>query len=312
MSENVSIPSYPKVYNLGHAAITDLFEDPVVVQEKVDGSQFSFGILDGALLMRSKGAVVYDSRQGGALGEGSGMFKPAVGYIESRWAELVPNVVYRAEFLGKPKHNTLKYDRIPSNGLVLFDLERWPDHVFLGRNFLEAEATNLGIDVIPSYTVDVKSAEQVEALLEQDSYLGGCKIEGVVFKNHHRYGRDGKFLAGKYVSPAFKEVHGKEWKKSNPSGKDIRDELGSRLCAEGRWAKGVQRLRDSGELTGSPQDIGPLLKSISQDIKEEEEEAIKDALFKWAWPSISRAAIRGFPEWYKARLMEEQFNGEDS
>jgi len=29
--------SYPKIYNLGHRAIRDLLEDPVVVEEKVDG-----------------------------------------------------------------------------------------------------------------------------------------------------------------------------------------------------------------------------------------------------------------------------------
>ena len=42
--------SYPKVYNLGHKAITDLLLDPIIVEEKVDGSQFSFGMIDGQLL----------------------------------------------------------------------------------------------------------------------------------------------------------------------------------------------------------------------------------------------------------------------
>lgn len=32
----VRIRSYPKIYNLGHAAIRDLLLDPVVVQEKVE------------------------------------------------------------------------------------------------------------------------------------------------------------------------------------------------------------------------------------------------------------------------------------
>lgn len=48
-----SYKSYPKVYNLGHSAIKDLFHDEVVIQEKLDGSQFSFGIVDGEFRRRS-------------------------------------------------------------------------------------------------------------------------------------------------------------------------------------------------------------------------------------------------------------------
>ncbi len=36
--------SYPKIYGLGHKAITELLSDNVMVEEKIDGSQFSFGI----------------------------------------------------------------------------------------------------------------------------------------------------------------------------------------------------------------------------------------------------------------------------
>jgi hypothetical protein len=48
--------SYPSIYNLGHRALTDLFSGGLVlVQEKVDGSQFSFGLIDGVVRFRSKG-----------------------------------------------------------------------------------------------------------------------------------------------------------------------------------------------------------------------------------------------------------------
>lgn len=47
--------SYPKIYNLGHAALAELLLDPVTVEEKVDGSQFSFGVIHGVLRCRSKG-----------------------------------------------------------------------------------------------------------------------------------------------------------------------------------------------------------------------------------------------------------------
>ncbi|KKK80799.1 hypothetical protein LCGC14_2819850, partial [marine sediment metagenome] len=51
--------SYGKVYNIGHAAVVELFDDEVTVEEKIDGSQFSFGVdAVGELACRSKGAVI--------------------------------------------------------------------------------------------------------------------------------------------------------------------------------------------------------------------------------------------------------------
>jgi hypothetical protein len=52
---SMKISSYSKVYNLGHRTIEQLFDGIVVAQEKVDGSQFSFGLIDGELYCRSKG-----------------------------------------------------------------------------------------------------------------------------------------------------------------------------------------------------------------------------------------------------------------
>lgn len=52
------LPSYPKIYALGHKAIEELLHDDVCVQEKVDGSQISFGLLDGKLYISSKGAII--------------------------------------------------------------------------------------------------------------------------------------------------------------------------------------------------------------------------------------------------------------
>ena len=45
--------SYPKIYALGHAYLKELSLDPVIVEEKVDGSQFSFGLINGELKCKS-------------------------------------------------------------------------------------------------------------------------------------------------------------------------------------------------------------------------------------------------------------------
>ena len=49
--------SFPSVYAVGHAALADLFLDDVIVEEKVDGSQFSFGLFAYGWRFPSKGAL---------------------------------------------------------------------------------------------------------------------------------------------------------------------------------------------------------------------------------------------------------------
>jgi hypothetical protein len=50
---------FPKIFALGTMYIRDIFEGAVEITEKIDGSQFVFGMIDGKLQLRSKGAVLY-------------------------------------------------------------------------------------------------------------------------------------------------------------------------------------------------------------------------------------------------------------
>ena len=46
--------SYSTIYAIGHKAILELLSSSVVVEEKIDGSQLSFGLIDGELQCRSR------------------------------------------------------------------------------------------------------------------------------------------------------------------------------------------------------------------------------------------------------------------
>jgi hypothetical protein len=117
---------------------------------------------------------------------------------------------------------------------------------------------------------------------------------------------------GKYVSEHFKEVHNKEWKLNNPGRQDIMQMLIGRYKSEARWEKAVFRLRDEGVLQNAPQDIGPLIKTVAPDVAAECKEEIMEELWKYFWPQVSRALTAGLPEWYKQRLVHQQFEGEDN
>lgn len=300
------IHSYPKVWNMGHPNVKDLFNDQtLVVEEKIDGSQFSFRRTSEGLEFRSKKVQVH--------AEDPHMFSEAVKSVQSITPALVEDWIYRCEFLRAPKHNTLTYGRVPAGHLVLWDVETSPS-VFLrpGQKLMEAE--RLGLEPVPMLTMmagdilSVRFKDKVTGWLDQESVLGGAKIEGVVVKNYTTFGNDGKILAAKHVSEAFKETHQKDFKKRNPSKRDLQEEMMSFACSEARWNKAIHRLRDENLLEGSPKDIGKLIAEIKKDVEEECEEEIKEFLWKWARPHLTRGAARGFPEFYKRLLLDHQFD----
>jgi hypothetical protein len=310
--------SYPKLFALGHRALDALLLDDVVVEEKLDGSQFSFGVFkewlptagggvvqQNVLKIRSKGVVMNVEAP-------EKMFNKAVETVKDladRWL-LNEGWTYRAEYLAKPKHNALAYDRAPNGFLAIFDINL-AEESYLPYEAKAAEALRLGLDVVPLiYQGRIASIEQFRPMLDRVSFLGGQKIEGVVVKNYNRFGPDKKVLMGKFVSEAFKEIHGGEWKKANPTHSDIVEQITASLATPARWVKAVQHLRERGALEDSPKDIGPLLKEIGTDVHAECADEVRDALFKWAWPRIQRGIIRGFPEWYKGELLKRQFDQE--
>ena len=207
-----------------------------------------------------------------------------------------------------PRHNTLVYERAPKGNLIIFDIDVGLEMRIAHPRDLDVEAGRLELEVVPTYTAgSITNVEDLKALLDNDSCLGGAKVEGVVIKNYGRWGKDGKMLMGKVVSEDFREKHRAVWTSANPKNRDIVEMLKATYRSERRWEKAIERLRDAGLLTSSPQDIGPLLKAIQVDIHEECREEISAALFGHFWKDLSRGIVAGFPEWYKARLVEQQF-----
>lgn len=291
------LSSYPSIYALGHRYIADLFKGPVTIEEKVDGSQFSFGVDEnGNIFMRSKGSELH-------LGAVEKMFNKAAETVVRIARNLRPGWVYRGEYLQKPKHNVLAYDRVPNGNIILFDIMTGPE-VYLSHAEKQVEAESLGLECVPCFFEGVwdREAATVTQFFDRISILGGQKIEGVVVKNYNQFTVDKKIMIGKFVCAEFKEIHRKEWKKENPTPVDIVEHIASELATPARWRKAVLHLREAGKITDTPQDIGPLLAEIKADVEKEEVDAIKNALYKHFGPQIMRQSTKGFPEWYKAEL----------
>jgi len=297
--------AYPKIFAIGTDYIRDIFKDAVIVEEKIDGSQIGFGKLNGNLYIRSKGKqLFYESPEK--------MFQNGIDYLFTIQDRLPEGVMFYGEYLQKPKHNTLKYDRIPQNHIALFGAMKFPEQKFIDdREWLHSISINLELDIVPQLFCGVISnINELNKLLECESYLGGVHIEGIVVKNYKQPfllgGQPIPIMCGKYVSEKFKEVHRSGWGKEN-TGKGKWETFVESFRTEARWEKAIQHLRDNGELKETPQDIGNLIKEVNSDIIAEEKENIKEFLWNNFYKDILRKATTGFPEWYKQKLMEKSF-----
>lgn len=293
--------SYPSIFPLGHKALGNLFDGPIVIEEKIDGSQISFGLIDGQLRIKSKNKEL-------DIDNPDSMFAKAVEIIKT--LNLMPEWTYRGEYLSKPKHNSLAYNRVPNNHIIIFDINTNQES-YLSYVSKKEYAQAIGLECVPCLLdgfMPVFNMQEIEKYLQSTSILGGQKIEGVVIKNYEQFGPDKKALMGKYVSEAFKEVHRAEWKDKNPTSKDIISRIIDMYKTPARWNKAIQHMKEAGILTGTLKDIGVLIKEAQADIKKECEDEIKDVLYKWAIKDIERGVVGGFPEWYKRQLAEGVFN----
>ncbi len=300
------IHSYPKIFAVGSDYISDLFKGVVEITEKIDGSQFSFGVTkDSEIVMRSKGKELY-------FDDYAKMFKIAVDWVDKNQEKikgLGKDIYFCCEFLGKPGHNILKYERVPKNNLIVFGVR-------IGESFIKSYkelkkwADKLDLETVPLlYEGEVKTLEELKKFLEMDSILGNEKVEGFVVKNYLSPCIIGNLVFpsfGKYVREDFKERHAKDWG-AKFSGKHKLQEFIDSFRTEARWKKAIQHLREAGKLVNEPKDIGILLKEIERDLFDEEELNIKKELFKLFKNQIARKAKAGFPEYYKECLAKRTF-----
>lgn len=296
------IHSYPSVFALGHKAISDIFQGNVLIEEKIDGSQFSFGRIDGELVCRSKNKdIILDAPEK--------MFGKAIETIKE--LPIFEGWIYRGEYLQSPHHNALRYSRVPEKNIIIFDINTGLEN-YLPYEAKVTEATRIGLECVPiMFQGHVENFDAFQEFLKLTSCLGGDLIEGVVVKNYALFTMEKKVAMGKYVSEKYKETQQGEWKKSNPNTKDIETMLISEYRTPARWAKAIQHLRDRGELLNAPEDIGKLMREVPEDVKKECEEEIKEKLFKYFWPKIARGVSRGLPEMYKEELAKSAFGDQD-
>lgn len=290
---------YPKVYALNHFRSIDILKGPVLVTEKVDGSQFSFTMEGGRLRAFSRSQEITDFKLP------CGLFTEALAWVRENKSKLKPDLVYYGEVLQKPRHNVITYGRVPKNHIILFDIAHNPKK-YLEYMDVVQEGHRIGLETVPLLFYGlVPTRKDVENLLSRPSILGGFP-EGVVLKNYRSYHEDGTVVMSKYVSEKFEEI--KSGLKAI-KGETWMDTLGRKFATEARWSKALQHLSEAGSIQGSKRDIPALLKEAKEDIEREGGDEIKEVLWKHYGPDILAKAVSGLPGWYMEHLLERAKEG---
>jgi len=287
---------------MGSKQTRDLLDSLVFIEEKVDGSQISFSVDDdGDLEVRSHHQKLDVSNP-------PKMFRGAVEHIKSIKEVLRRGWVYRGECLEDRRHNVLAYDRTPKGHVAIFDIQM-RDGSYLPYPTKSAEADRLGFEAVALLVTsnDIITMKDVEKALDEESELGGVKVEGVVIKPVEYdvfYGYD--LVFGKFVSKRFKEKAAV----GKMEGVSEIEKIASSICTEGRWAKALQKVREVGEAEDNTSDIGRIIREVYKDIDEECLDDIIKMLTNWGVKRVKKAAVAGVAEWYKMVLAAKYFTEE--
>ncbi len=289
----IEIPAYPSPVQAKSKEARALWGVECFVQEKVDGSQFSFARFEDGVKCRSRGQAIDLSAPH--------MFEAGVKTVADIAERLIPGAVYRGEYLQRPRHNRLVYGRVPKGHIALFDIT-WPSGEHATMDGLQAAAESLGLEAVPVIAPSIYRTsfgfEEIQSWFANPSFLGG-PMEGVVVKPVSSQRQH--LPTVKIVSEAFKEFRAPHQPNKAP---DIIATLAAECRSLARLEKAVQHLREAGTLTNTSQDIGPIIRELQADLLENETE-LQQAVWAWALPRLQKALGAGVADWYIQTLGED-------
>ena len=283
---------HPKIYRLDAKESQGILDGFVVGTEKIDGSQIGWGVVKGELVIRSKGAYINPECV-------PGLFKGATETILKAHANglLKEGQFFYGESVETPRHNRLHYGRVPEGHIVLFggfdtdgrwfswgELETWAQKFECERVAILVRGDNV-------------TEEEIETIVQNTSSQLGGIMEGMVIRVADACA---EMRWAKYVRPEFKEVQ--KVKKAHAAPIEKISDLFAGYCTESRWHKAWQHLADDGVDMTDKKVIGQFMSEIVRDTLEEEEQEIKDALFKIFRKQFNTAITKGAVEWALARM----------
>lgn len=248
---------YIKIRALGTDETDGIFDGMCVVQEKIDGGNFSFFIEDNTLIVASHNGVRNDLTQK----EWKALL-PITEAFSNNMRYLNPNYQYYGESMQK---HTLKY---PDDifGFIGFDIWDIESESFLKWKDAKKEFKLIGLPFIHVHFERDGSEITIEELNEciKDSAYKEGESEGIVIKNYDRQ------IFAKIVTDSFKEKNRKVFKGTFQSPKEGNSTIiiASTYSTDARIEKMIHKLVDEGHKLDMSM-IPVLFNAVAEDIFEE-------------------------------------------
>lgn len=271
------------------------------LQEKVDGSQYTFGLWDGELVLLCQGK---DKSK-------ESMFASANDAISLIKDNLNPDYTYHGEYLSKPGHNVITYERRPKMYVILYDIkgpEGW-----LHPCDVVKEAERIGLESVPLLYVHQEWQDQCDprAIAEMffdDKYpscLGGNQMEGMVIKIIHKPGVCNPARVHKICTEIFKEKHKigvPDKERILPSVEKIIEDIGLQWNVRGRFRKALIHLKENGVDVSEPlEKFREIENELDKDLSKEAKDEIKLCL----WGDLKKLCLSKLTEGCGAYYVEK-------
>ncbi|SNW62027.1 RNA ligase [Orpheovirus IHUMI-LCC2] len=312
---------YPPI---GHLSNNDKFKTlternvQMYIEEKIDGSQLSFYLVDDKLKFVCKGKEIEP---------GNISFNKTILLLEHHLINnrLNDNYIYHGEALSKKRHNVIKYSRLPKCCIVIYDIYDIKTREWLDYNKKKEECNRLGLECVKllymNDKVETNMIDKCNELINkiEDGTLysqlstddNKCNMEGVVLKHHNFYDQRKEKTSAvklKLVSENFKERHKKPEVKDrtiswdNEIGNEVTEllkEYGLQFNTEARFRKAYQRVRDNGEKIT----YDAVVRDLDVDFDKEYMKETMVYLYAHLSQVIKRYGRSSLSEWYKNQTL---------
>lgn len=258
---------YKKIYRLGYEDVKDIFlnsEDKIIIQEKIDGSNFRFMIKDGYIIFGSRTQELTEDKEH----KYQKNFQRCIEFIRDTLNGIgdlskFNNCIFYGE--NCIKHSlTYDWDKIPP--FLGFDIYNLELDEYVDFEQIKEVFEMLHLPIVPI----IKEITAKEAIMEKidDSYVPQSvyaprQAEGVVFKNYERQ------LFAKYVTDQFKEKNKETFGGGKKLANDDSERFVAEYCTNSRIDKSIFKLIDEGNKL-EMQLMAKLPRMVWNDIWEEE------------------------------------------
>lgn len=229
---------YLKIKHFGDEELNELLvnpEDDLVIQEKIDGANFRFMVVDGRIVFGSRTQSIGDSNQ-----EIGGNWKRCVEFIKEKVNVDLVNGMFI--FYGEccVKHSmSYDWDKIPP--YLGFDIMNIDSGQFLPYPLVKDIFTELNLPFVPVIKeCKVKDLGIITDDSVPKSAYSECQAEGIVIKNYS------KQLFAKYVREKFKELNRETFGGAKKFAEDDSERIALAFCTNARIEKAIFKLLHEG------------------------------------------------------------------